>query len=242
MAGRWLLPSQYRSGLPNVKRRRLCKNSEAHPYVGVEREQRHSILELDDQFFDFSHRLGGIPANAGDLAGLVKDWLCEISVQIRTGNTDDWRQYWNEETDKRRWKPKHEDACRNALLLRLQERLPQGVDAQHEVQYARAKRADIRISCADFQVPVEAKRNNHRDLWSACKNQLIKQYTTDPATGGYGIYLVFWFGKEYTQAPPSGTRPARPQVLQEQLKAALSEDEARKISVCVIDVSGDLLG
>ena len=38
-------------------RPRLCKNSEAHPYVGVEREQRHSILELDDQFFDFSHRL-----------------------------------------------------------------------------------------------------------------------------------------------------------------------------------------
>ena len=185
---------------------------------------------------------GGTPANAGDLAGLVKDWLCEISVQIRTGNTDDWRQYWNEETDKRRWKPKHEDACRNTLLLRLQERLPQGVDAQHEVQYARAKRADIRISCADFQVPVEAKRNNHRDLWSACKNQLIKQYTTDPATGGYGIYLVFWFGKEYTQAPPSGTRPVSPQVLQEQLKAALSEDEARKISVCIIDVSGDLLG
>ena len=36
---------------------RLCKNSETHPYVGVEREQRHSILELDDQFFDFSHRL-----------------------------------------------------------------------------------------------------------------------------------------------------------------------------------------
>ena len=41
-----------------IKRSRLCKNSEAHPYVVVEREQRHSILELDDQFFDFSHRLG----------------------------------------------------------------------------------------------------------------------------------------------------------------------------------------
>ena len=40
------------------KRSRLCENSEARPYVGVEREQRHSILELDDQFFDFSHSLG----------------------------------------------------------------------------------------------------------------------------------------------------------------------------------------
>ena len=41
----------------SLQRPRLCENSEARPYVGVEREQRHSILELDDQFFDFSHRL-----------------------------------------------------------------------------------------------------------------------------------------------------------------------------------------
>ena len=93
----------------------------------------------------------------------------------------------------------------------------------------------------DFQVPVEVKKNNHRDLWSACKNQLIKQYTTGPATSGYGIYLVFWFGKDCTKPPPFPTRPYSPQKLQEQLKATLSEDEARKISVCVIDVSGDSL-
>ena len=32
------------------------------------------------------------------------------------------------------------------------------------------------------------------------RDQLIAQYTIDPNTDGYGIYLVFWFGKEYTQA------------------------------------------
>ena len=71
------------------------------------------------------------------------------------------------------------------------------------------------------------------------KNQLIKQYTSDPATSGYGIYLVFWFGKSYTQPPPSGPRPNNPQELQTKLEATLSEDLARKITVCVIDVSGD---
>ena len=41
--------------------------------------------------------MSGAPANAGDLAALVSDRLRELAVKIRTGNTDDWRQYWNEE-------------------------------------------------------------------------------------------------------------------------------------------------
>ena len=185
---------------------------------------------------------GGTPANAADLAALVMDRLCEIAVQIRTGNTDDWRQYWNEDSNGKPCTPKHENSCRDAMLSHLRKDLPQRVNAQPEGHYAKDKRADIRVSCLDFQVPVEVKKNNHRDLWSACKNQLIKQYTTGPATSGYGIYLVFWFGKGCTQPPPSDTRPDSPQKLQEQLKATLSEDEARKISVCVIDVSGDSFG
>ena len=179
----------------------------------------------------------GPPANAADLAALVMDRLREIAVQIRTGNTDDWRQYWNENSYGRPCSPKPENSCRDALLSDLRQRLPHGADAQPEGEYANDRRSDIRVSCRDFQVPVEVKRNKHRELWRACKDQLIKQYTSDPATNGYGIYLVFWFGKDHTQPPPSGTRPDSPTVLEEQLKATLSEDGARKISVCVIDVS-----
>ena len=178
---------------------------------------------------------GGAPANAGDLAALVRDRLCELAVKIRTSNTNDWRQYWNEKPRT----PRHENFCRDALLSDLRERLPDGVDAQPEGQYARDKRADIRVSCRDFQVPVEVKKNGSRDLWSALKNQLIKQYTSDPSTDGYGIYLVFWFGKTYTQPTPSGPRPDNSQELQTKLEATLSKGLARKITVCVIDVSGD---
>ncbi len=182
---------------------------------------------------------GGTPANPADLAALVKDKLCELGVKIQTGNTDDWRQYWNKHDHGKLGTPNHEDDCRDALLSDLRERLPPGIDAQPEGQYARDKRADIRVSRLDFQIPVEIKKNGHRDLWSAMQNQLIGQYTTDPATQGYGIYLVFWFGQRPTPPPPSGPRPAGPQELQEQLEATLAEDQARKISVCVIDVSGN---
>ena len=181
---------------------------------------------------------GGTPANPGDLAALVMDRLLELADQIRRGNTDDWSQYWNEPHEQIPT-PKHENRCRDVLLSALQVRLRllQGVDAQPEGQYANDKRADIRVSYGDFQVPVEIKRNMKRDLWSALRNQLIAQYTIDPDTDGYGIYLVFWFGKDRTQPPPSGTRPANAEELKKRLEATLSPDEARKISVCVIDVS-----
>ena len=183
---------------------------------------------------------GGSPANAADLAALVVDWLNAIGKQIRTGNTDDWRQYWNEDRG-RICSPRHENFCRDAILSDLRLRLrPQGVDAQREGQYARDTRADIRVSCRDFQVPVEIKKNSHPDLWRACRAQLIEQYTRDPATDGYGIYLVFWFGPRLTQRSPSGRRPANPKELRERLEKTLSDDERRKISIKVIDVSGDL--
>ena len=182
---------------------------------------------------------GDIPSNAGDLAALLVDRLCELAVKIRTGNTDDWRQYWNEDSHGRPNTPKHEDSCRNTLLSDLRGSLPDGVDAQPEEQYAREKRADIRVSCQGIQVPIEVKKNGHPYLWSAMKNQLIKQYTSDPATNGYGIYLVFWFGRNYTRTSPTVPRPDSPQELQTKLEATLLEDLARKITVCVIDVSGD---
>ena len=146
----------------------------------------------------------GTPANAADLAALLVDRFDEISDRISTNSANYWRPYWNEDKDQNPTTPKHENSCRDALLRDLRLHFP---NAEPEVQYINKKRADIRVSCRDFQVPIEIKRNVHRDLWSAPRNQLIAQYTIDPNTDGYGIYLVFWFGKDRTQPPPSGTRP-----------------------------------
>ena len=211
----------------------LSRAQDAQRVTWRDASYRHHTIEQVCQTLN-----DGTPANPGDLAALVMHRLRELADQIRRGNTDDWSQYWNE-PHKKSPTPKHEDRCRDALLsdLQLRLRLPQGVDAQPEGQYANDKRADIRISYEDFQVPVEIKKNMHRDLWSALRNQLIAQYTSAPDTDGYGIYLVFWFGKDRTQPPPSGTRPANSEELKTRLEATLSPNEARKISVCVINVS-----
>ena len=180
---------------------------------------------------------GGVPSNAGDLAALLVDKLEVVALRVRTGNTNDWRQYWNEGPHRRPSEPKHEDSCRDALLSDLRAMLPPGVDAQPEGRYASDRRSDIRVAYRAFNVPVEAKKNSHRDLWSAIRNQLIARYTSDFTTSGYGIYLVFWLGEELTQPPPYGSRPRTAEELQQRLEETLSAEEARKISVCVIDAS-----
>ena len=182
----------------------------------------------------------GPPANAGDLAALVFDRLAEIADRIQNGNTDDWRQYWNEDSHGRPIHPKPENSCRDALLSDLRQCLPTEVEAQREGQYPRAKRSDIRLSCSSFNIPIEIKKNGHSDLWSALHDQLIGQYVRDPATDGYGIYLVLWFGEvpgNQTPSPPSGTRPSDPGALKARLERTLAPDEARKITIHVIDMT-----
>ena len=194
------------------------------------------------------------PANPADLAVLLVDRLDEIGSKIRGGSTSDWRQYWNvdeynrplfrgADDGERSTDPspsqRPEDACRDHLLSDLQEKLqPLGIDAQPEGQYVNDKRADIRVAHAGFNVPIEVKKNSHRKLWSALHDQLIAKYTRGLHTDGYGIYLVFWFGPESTKTPhDEHGRPDNPEEMKQWLEASLSPEEARKISVCVIDVS-----
>ena len=179
----------------------------------------------------------GAPANAADLAALVVRILEKLVKRIRANDTQDWRQYWNEGARGRAQSPKIEEHCRDALLSDLQHELPVGVIAQPEVEFANNRRADIGVSYGGFRVPVEIKKSQDPQLWSALRNQLIQRYVSSPITGGHGIYLVFWFGERDIPAPPQGRRPANPEELRQRLEAPLSEAERRRISVCVVDVS-----
>ena len=177
------------------------------------------------------------PANAADLAALTADYLRQMARHIRSGSTSDWRQYWS--TSKTGpWEPKDENLCRDALLSDLQIRLePVDVQAAPEGVYANDGRADIRVSRQDFNVPVEIKKSNSRDLWQAIQSQLVERYAIDPGAQGHGIYLVFWFGREHCQRHPSHGRPREAADLAERLQGTLTPDQARKITVVVVDVS-----
>lgn len=226
----------------------LCKNAKLKPWhprlqdaASGQREVRreanfqHPTVEQVLETLGNNH-----PANTADLAALTMDVLADLAKTIRHGNTSDWRQYWNVYPGKHADEPRPEDECRNHLLSDLKRMLaPLRVDAQQEGTYADDKRADIRVSYDGFDVPIEIKRSAHDDLWKAIRNQLIAKYTRDPGADGYGIYLVFWFGRDHCKKPSTGPAPETPETLREQLLAAanLSPEERHKISVIVIDVS-----
>ena len=180
---------------------------------------------------------GGAPANADELTALLQDRIADIAADVRGGDDNPWRYYWSDDRNRPPTKPKHEDSCRDALLRDLKRSLPVEVDAAPEGRYAADNRADIRVSCSAFNVPIEIKKNSHPDLWTAMRGQLMDKYTTDPATSGYGIYLVLWFGANETKTPPDGHRPDAPEELRRRLERQLTPDEAHKISVIVMDVT-----
>ena len=177
------------------------------------------------------------PANAADLAALLRDRLEATADHVRGDSANLWRQFWNEDCYGHPTEGKREDSCRDVLLADLKHCLPSGVDAAPEGRYAADRRADIRAFFGGFNIPIEIKKNSHRDLWSALRNQLIDLYTTDPATSGYGIYVVLWFGPDGTTRRPDGSPPATPEDLRRVLETELTPDEARKIAVIVMDVT-----
>ena len=181
----------------------------------------------------------GLPANAGDLAALVEERLREVCLRLRGDNSNLWRPFWNEDSYGGPESSKSEGSCRDAILDILRNELPSGVTAEPERSYAAGTRADITVSYGGINIPIELKKDSHRDLWSAPRKQLIGQYTTDPAADGHGIYVPLWFGLQDPKItpPPNGHRPKTPEELQQRLEQDLTPDEARKISVVVLDVT-----
>ena len=215
-----------------------------HPYLDQALEE-HRVIHRDASYSHPSIEQvqdtlnDGPPANAADLAALLEDRLDDMCADLKGSNSDFWRQFWNEDRHRRLTEAKPEDSCRDALLTNLQLRLPDEVDAVREGSYAADTRSDIRANCLGFNVPIEIKKDSHPDLWKAMNDQLMAQYTTDPATDGYGIYLVLWFADPDKPAHrhPDGSRPSTPEELRRRLEQELTADQARKITVIVMDVT-----
>ena len=200
-------------------------NRRDHEYVHPTAEEATETLQ------------GGRPASAADLAALVLDRLTILAHRMRSGSTDDWKEFWNESGHGRPTCPKPEKSCTQALVRGLRRICPEYLRIEREVTYPTDARPDISVSHGDFRIPIEVKRNDNRYLWRAVESQLRAKYTIDPATNGYGIYVVLWFGSQHTQRSPDGKRPSAPAELQMRLEAALADHERQTVYVRVIDVA-----
>lgn len=184
------------------------------------------------------------PANVMDLYALLLDHLQDIANRITYENTDIYKQFWNENGNGKILVPKPEESCRNFFLELLRARLhPLQIICEPEGHMVSGKRADIIISLPGIKIPIEIKRDYHRDVWSALNEQLDQLYTTNPDAAGYGIYLVFWFGASRPNAIPRPAKDTPPPVnattMEDILNEAVPMVKRDRLSAIVIDVSGE---
>ena len=176
------------------------------------------------------------PANPRDLAALVLDHLRVLEARLRGDDTNGLRLFRRDD----RKTPKTESECRDILIDRMRNRLAVlGVHLEKEGQAAQDSRADLRAEFIQpggrFAVPIEIKKEDRPELWTAWRTQL-RTYMSDPACDGIGIYLVLWFGIR-PRSTPEGRRPSTPVELRELLRAMVPEGDRHRIHIVVLDLS-----
>lgn len=186
---------------------------------------------------------GGKPVNNPDLHALVFDILRMEKKAIQYAHTDGYKAFWRCNSNGNIDTPEIENLCRDRLIERLKPPLvPLGLHVEREGNMASDKRADILVLAdSGMKLPLELKRHYHKDLWTACENQLERMYTRDPGAAGYGIYVVFWFGEKRPTAipkPPDGiNKPKSATELEKALQSLVPAEHYACIKVVVLDVT-----
>lgn len=185
------------------------------------------------------------PATVADLHALLVAHLRDQAHCIARANTDIFKRFWNVDSHARPTDPRPEEACRDDLITLLRPVLsPLGLTVEPEGHMVADKRADISVAMPNRKILCELKRAYHAEVWTAIEGQLERFYAHDPEAKGFGVYVVFWFGTQRAKqipAPPNGLhRPTKPAEMEAMLQSLLPEDMRKRLSVVVIDVSGDV--
>lgn len=78
---------------------------------------------------------------------------------------------------------------------------------------------------------MRAKRDYHREVWTALDEQLERLYVHDPDAKGFGVYCVFWLGDNRPTAipaPPKGMMRPQSAEEMERMLVVLTNEEARR--------------
>ena len=208
-------------------------------------QQRRREVEYDRPDWPKTVRAldNGPPATVADLHASLIAHLRDQADRIARANTDNYKAFWNVDARGQPTQPRPEEVCRDTLADRLRIHLvPLGISVEPEGHMAYDKRADISVAMPQLKVLAELKRDYHPDVWTAAEQQLDRYYAHDPEARGFGVYGVFWFGKERPSpipAPPGGrNRPNSAEQMEAMLRDLMPESFQKRIAVVVIDVSG----
>lgn len=181
------------------------------------------------------------PTTQADLQSAVLNALDRAEARVRSDEADSWVGFYRDD----RHTPKEEEECSDHLKLLLDAADPSVVFTR-EPHLGSDREADFWCSVAGLALPIEAKGQWHQDLWHAAERQLGNQQAVDHRAGGYGIYLVYWFGPDSPkglQGPPRGTpRPVTKIELENALRERLIASGRPNLRVKVIDLTRPAAG
>lgn len=82
---------------------------------------------------------------------------------------------------------------------------------------------------SEFSLPIEIKCDWNKDLWLGLHTQLIKRYSIEKNSHGYGIYVVLWFGEhnrgKMPVTPDGADKPENPKEIQHYLYDRMNPEE-----------------
>lgn len=181
------------------------------------------------------------PAHALDLRELVMQHLQDLQASWRGRDVFALKQFWRVAPNGQQ-QPLIENDCRDLVLEKLRDRLAaQNIGISSEHRAAQDKRADL---CAEYlhggrriSLPVEVKKADHKDLWTAWRDQLQRLYAIDPDAQGCGLYLVLWFGERWRKMHPEGQPMNSAGGLQKALHERIPVADRHRLTVLVLDLS-----
>jgi hypothetical protein len=158
----------------------------------------HRLHELDQESHDNRHQKYSVEKlknklikdavlSDQDFFVDVYEKLEQLKKDIEANRGNDKGLFYNDKNSKK------EESCRDAVVLRLEDRHGEYLAITKEKHEAN-NRVDIHISSKDnknYQVQVECKKDTNQHLMSGIQEQLIKKYLDKKCK--YGVYLVFLF-------------------------------------------------
>lgn len=167
--------------------------------------------------------------NAGNLSELLNHVIASELVSVFSSPASLAPSLW-EGTKKDGRKPSEDEnkwekelqAVIYAKLYLILRNYP--VIPTRESEVRDAKKPDILVSCilengTKVNVPIEIKWANHKKVWKAPKEQILKQYMLEQDVS-HAIYIVGWGGKDhlYSRQPGRGKKPENIKEFQEKLQ------------------------
>lgn len=218
----------------NALMHHLATQIRRHADAAFERPKAEAVIEaLKD----------GPPATPSDLQSLIAYNLANLQYELLNGDVDGWKDFWNlKGRHGNAESPRPEDNCRDQIISRLRLMLGgQSITLDTEARVRRNKRVDIKARCLHGKfLPLEVKCNSNKELWTAPRQQLFEKYMTDSSSCSRGIYLVIWFGNEFTKVKslsPNIVNVTTPEALKSSLQAKIASEGLSGIQCFVLDVS-----